>query len=86
MSQPRITKLEIIQFEHKIADMGKDYNGFNSVYEKGSTLSSRPGVFRIHTSEGVVGEYLGGRVSSLDSVAGICSGRIRSTERRFTTT
>jgi L-alanine-DL-glutamate epimerase-like enolase superfamily enzyme len=75
VSEPRITKLEIVQFEHKIADMGKDYNGFNSVYEKGSTLSSRPGVFRIHTSEGVVGEYLGGRVSSFDSVAGYLLGK-----------
>jgi L-alanine-DL-glutamate epimerase-like enolase superfamily enzyme len=70
-----ITQIEIVQFEHKIQDMGTDYNGFNAVYEKGGTLTQRPGIFRIHTSDGIVGEYMGGRVGQLDAVAGYLIGK-----------
>ena len=75
MAEPKITKLEIVVFEHEIHNMGKDYNGFNLVYEKGSVLKQRPAVFRVHTSEGITGEYLGGRVGQIDSVAGYLLGR-----------
>ena len=75
MSGPTITQLEIVQFEHQIQDMGTDYNGFNAVYEKGGTLTQRPGIFRVHTSEGIVGEYIGGRVGHLDAVAGYLIGK-----------
>ncbi len=84
MAQPTITQIEIVQFEHQIQGMGTDYNGFNMVYEKGGTLPQRPGIFRVHTSEGIVGEYLGGRVAQLDSVAGYLIGKIRSSVRRST--
>ena len=60
MADPKITKLELIVFEHKIEDMGTDYNGFNQVYEKGSVLTGHPSVFRIHTDIGIIGEYGGG--------------------------
>lgn len=59
MTDPRITKLEQVIFEHEIQDMGADYNGFNTVYEKGSVLKMRPSILRIHTSEGVIGEAPG---------------------------
>ena len=75
MAQPTITQIEIVQLEHQIQGMGTDYNGFNTVYEKGGTLPQRPGIFRVHTSEGIVGEYLGGRVAQLDSVAGYLIGK-----------
>lgn len=75
MAGSTITQIEIVQFEHKIQDMGTDYNGFNAVYEKGGTLTQRPGIFRIHTSDGIVGEYMGGRVGQLDAVAGYLIGK-----------
>lgn len=60
MAEPKITKIERVVFEYTVQDMGTDYNGFNQVYEKGRTMTMRPSVLRIHTSLGVVGEYLGG--------------------------
>ena len=38
MADPKITKIEVVVYEHEIQDMGTDYNGFNTVYEKGSVL------------------------------------------------
>ena len=49
MAAPKITRLEFVAYEHHIQDVGRDYNGFNSVYEKGSSLSTRSGILRIHT-------------------------------------
>ena len=36
MADAKITKIEVVVFEHEIQDMGTDYNAFNTVYEKGS--------------------------------------------------
>ena len=66
MADPKITKIEVVVYEHEIRDMGTDYNGFNSVYEKGSVLKMRPSILRIHTNTGIIGESDGGRLS--DSV------------------
>ncbi|MCD6302131.1 MAG: mandelate racemase [Anaerolineae bacterium] len=55
-----ITKIESVSFETTLHDMGRDYNGFNLVYEPGSTLTGTRSVLLIHTSEGVVGETLAG--------------------------
>ena len=70
MAAPKITQIELVIFEHEIQDMGRDYNGFNLVYEKGSVLKSQPGIIRIHTSEGIVGEYMGGRAAVAGQMAG----------------
>ncbi len=79
MAGPRITKLELIVFEHKIQDMGTDYNGFNQVYKKGGVLVTRPSVLRIHTSLGIMGEYLAGPAErtkhALSQVAGYLLGK-----------
>lgn len=75
MPTPKITKLEVIVFEFQLADLGTDYNGFNLVYEKGNILTRRQGVFRLHTSLGVVGEYSAGRTDQLPSVAQYLMGR-----------
>ena len=55
MTAPKITKLEQIYFSHKIQDMGTDYNGFNTVYEKGGVLKSTPAILHIHTDTGLIG-------------------------------
>jgi L-alanine-DL-glutamate epimerase-like enolase superfamily enzyme len=51
-----ITKIESVSFETTLHDMGRDYNGFNLVYEPGSVLTGTRSVLLIHTSLGIVGE------------------------------
>lgn len=72
MSDPKITKVDLVVFEHKIENMGSDYNGFNQMYEEGSVMTTRPSILRIHTDAGVTGEYLAGPVErtahALDTV------------------
>ena len=75
MTDARITKLELVAFEYQIQDMGTDYNGFNTVYEKGGVLTPRRSVLRVHTSLGVTGEYGAGRAGQLASIAGYLIGK-----------
>ncbi len=62
MSEPTITSIDLVVFEHKIDNMGTDYNGFNQVYESGGTLTTHPTIFRVHTNTGITGEYTAGPV------------------------
>ena len=76
MTEPTITRLEVVIFEHETQDMGTDYNGFNQIFEKGSVLKTRPAVFRIHTSEGITGEYLAGNgAARIESIADYLLGK-----------
>ena len=79
MPDPKITKLELVAFEHKINNMGTDYKGFNQVYEQGSVLTTRPSILRIHTDIDVTGEYLAGPLERaaphLEMVAGYLLGK-----------
>ena len=54
---PIITKIEAIHVEYKLADVGKDYNTFNMVYQPGSKLKTGSSIVRIHTDLGIIGEY-----------------------------
>tara|TARA_B100001750_G_C15516762_1_gene607857 strand:- start:3066 stop:4241 length:1176 start_codon:yes stop_codon:yes gene_type:complete len=54
---PIITKIEAINVEYKLADVGKDYNTFNMVYQPGSKLKTGSSIVRIHTDLGIIGEY-----------------------------
>ena len=54
---PKITKIEVVTFEHQLENVGKDYNTFNMVYEKGGTLSAGGTILLIHTDQGITGEY-----------------------------
>ena len=60
MVDPIITKIEIHTYECERENLGKDYNGFNLVYEPGSRIKSQGSVLRIETDQGIVGEYAGG--------------------------
>ncbi len=62
MAAPTITKIEHIYFTHEIQDLGADYNGFNQVYEKGARREMTSCIARVHTSEGIIGEHLGGSI------------------------
>ena len=59
MAEPTITKIEHVHFDHEIQDMRADHTQFDPAYEKGATLKSGGCVVRVHTSEGIAGEYLG---------------------------
>ncbi|MFH1567114.1 MAG: enolase C-terminal domain-like protein [Gemmatimonadota bacterium] len=72
---PRIVRLELTVYEHQVPDLGRDYNGFNQVYEKGATHSGRHGVLRMLTGDGLAGEYPGGSVAGLAAVAPYLLGR-----------
>lgn len=48
-ASPKITKVDVVAYEHTILEVGKDYNTFNMVYEPDGGLSQRGGILRIHT-------------------------------------
>ena len=73
MADPKITKIEVVVYEHEIQDMGTDYNGFNTVYEKGSVLKMRPSILRIHTTPGSSANRMAGQLSG--SVVGYLLGK-----------
>lgn len=60
MSDPKITKFEIHEYEYTLENMGRDYNGFNLVYEPGGKVTLRGKILRVFTDVGIIGEYAGG--------------------------
>ena len=60
MADPIITKIETHTYEFERENLGKDYNGFNIVYEPGNRMKSQGNILRIETDQGIVGEYAGG--------------------------
>ncbi|MGQ3413807.1 enolase C-terminal domain-like protein [Natrinema sp. LN54] len=57
---PTITRIESIEFAYELTDVGYSPNGFSVVYEPGSSTERRLFALRIHTDEGITGEYVGG--------------------------
>ena len=55
---PRITRVAVHRFGWEVADLGRDYNGFNHVYQAGNCLLETGYVLTIETDAGVVGEAL----------------------------
>ena len=75
---PIITKIEFVHYEYTLAGMGKDYNTFNMVYEPGSNLKRRSAILRIHTDQGIVGEYPevdAPALAEINSIAGYLIGK-----------
>lgn len=56
----QIRRLTVVEYEWTMPDLGVDYNGFNQVFQRGSTARQTGHVLTIETSAGVTGEYLGG--------------------------
>lgn len=56
---PTITNIESIEFSYPIEDVGTDQHGFNLVYEPGSVTERKLFGLKIHTDEGICGEYVG---------------------------
>jgi L-alanine-DL-glutamate epimerase-like enolase superfamily enzyme len=57
---PTITRIESVEFAYPLADVGTDGNGFNLVYEPGTTTERKLFALRVETDAGVTGEYVGG--------------------------
>ena len=56
----RIQRLTVRQYQWTMPDLGVDYNGFNQVYEPGSSAKQGGYVLTIETDAGITGEYAGG--------------------------
>ena len=57
MSELKITKLELITYKHQVEHLGTDYAGFNTIYEPNAVFTTHPSIFRVHTNQGLIGEY-----------------------------
>ncbi|AHF98846.1 mandelate racemase [Halostagnicola larsenii XH-48] len=57
---PQITEIESIEFSYELVDVGTDENGFNLVYEPGSTTTRKLFALSIETDVGITGQYVGG--------------------------
>ncbi|WP_092905547.1 enolase C-terminal domain-like protein [Halostagnicola kamekurae] len=57
---PQITEIESVEFSYELSDVGTDGNGFNLVYEPGSTTTRKLFALSIETDAGITGEYVGG--------------------------
>ncbi|HVX80152.1 MAG TPA: enolase C-terminal domain-like protein [Devosiaceae bacterium] len=64
----RIKRLTVRQYGWTARELGFDYNGFNHVYLKGSTVPQSGYVFTIETEAGITGEYIGGNSVSYAQV------------------
>jgi L-alanine-DL-glutamate epimerase-like enolase superfamily enzyme len=57
---PEITRIESTEFQYPLADASYDEAGFNLVYDPGSTTARKLFGLKVHTDEGITGEYVGG--------------------------
>ena len=57
---PEITKITSTEFTYEIPDVGTDHHGFNLVYEPGAVTERKLFGLKVHTDEGITGEYVGG--------------------------
>lgn len=73
MADPIITKIEIHQYKATLHNIGKDYNGFNQVYEPGKKSNLVGHIVRIMTDVGIAGEFAAGGASEVASLPGISS-------------
>ncbi len=69
MKDLRIKRLTVHQYNWTARELSYDYNGFNQVYLKGSTIPANGYVLTIETEAGVTGEYVGGLAVSYAQIA-----------------
>jgi L-alanine-DL-glutamate epimerase-like enolase superfamily enzyme len=56
----RITRITVHRFTWESRDLGRDYNGFNQVYEPGARRTATGHVLTVETDAGITGEFAGG--------------------------
>ena len=54
---PKITGVEVTSYEFTLEELGRDYNGFNVVFESGGRLTQSGDILQIHTDSGISGEF-----------------------------
>jgi len=70
MADPIITKVEVHEYKYTLENMGRDYNGFNLVYEPGGQATMTGKILRVFTDVGIVGEYAGGSDAEYSTLRG----------------
>ena len=65
---PRITRIETIEFGYSIENLGYTPGGFDPMYAPGETAERRLFGIRVHTDEGIAGEYVGGNSPAMAQV------------------
>src|SRR6185437_16600513 len=64
----KITRVSVHQYTREVHELGRDYNGFNNVYEAGARDRVHGYVLTIETDAGITGEYAGGDAASYAQV------------------
>lgn len=59
--RPKITRIEVHQFQYQVKDVGLDPVLPYPIYEPGSVLTQTARAIRVFTDSGVTGEYVGGK-------------------------
>ncbi|WP_042664134.1 enolase C-terminal domain-like protein [Haloferax sp. ATB1] len=65
---PTITKIESIEFGYPLEDRAPSPEGFDLAYYPGETTTRHLYGLRIHTDEGITGEYVGGNSPAMAQV------------------
>ncbi len=55
--RPIITAIEVTEFTYTLDEFGRDYNGFNLIYQPGSKATMKSAILQVFTDQGIVGEY-----------------------------
>jgi L-alanine-DL-glutamate epimerase-like enolase superfamily enzyme len=72
-TRPKITSIEIIQYELTLQDVAPEPTIGIPVYKPGSVMQRRRHAIRIHSDIGVTGEYSGGSAMDYAAIAGFAS-------------
>lgn len=70
MADPIITRIEIHEYAWTLNELGRDYNGFNLVYEPGAKAEMTGRIIRIFTDVGITGEWAGGSQAEYSTLPG----------------
>ena len=57
---PEITRIKTTEFSYPLENLTYDQHGFNLVYAPDSTVERTLYAIKVHTDEGITGEYVGG--------------------------
>jgi L-alanine-DL-glutamate epimerase-like enolase superfamily enzyme len=68
MADPKITKIEVHEYQFTQENLGTDYNGFNLVYTPGGSSTRKGYIIRLFTDVGLIGEFAGGRFSEYSTL------------------
>ena len=59
-AEPFVTKVEVVEFEYTVKDWGQVTKVPTLTYKPGNTHHARAMGLRVHTDQGIIGDYVGG--------------------------